>query len=174
MFVCGAAAFPASLNVLHDHLGHLSEWVGSAVAVGAFFVLEISVAAFCLWRGWPRTGVKRPRGEVSAFLIPVYIILLGVMLGSMVQWICERDILTFSDDFEDGVADGWHLGPGWRVELADGNYVLSGIGGRQGGQYFPEAWPRLTEALNYAVEADFMILSGALSFEVRWSDAGGY
>jgi MFS family permease len=181
MFVCGAAASPASLNVLHDHLGPLGEWVGLAIGIGFFSVLFVSVAAFCLWRGWPRTGVKRPRGEVSAFLIPVYIILLGVMVGSMVDWIGEtgeRDILSFSDDFEDGVADGWHLGPGWRVEIVDGNYVLSGLGG-PGGQDFPGAWPDVTEALNYAVEADFMFLSGALpfralEFNVRQSSAGRY
>ncbi|MDD4985303.1 MAG: DUF1080 domain-containing protein [Dehalococcoidales bacterium] len=34
----------------------------------------------------------------------------------------------FTDDFEDGNADGWQLDDGWSVIQDDGNYVLEGIG----------------------------------------------
>lgn len=40
---------------------------------------------------------------------------------------CEPGVI-FCEDFEDGQADGWDLGPGWRVERESPNYVLSGSG----------------------------------------------
>jgi RNA polymerase sigma factor (sigma-70 family) len=40
---------------------------------------------------------------------------------------CEPGVI-FCEDFEDGRADGWDLGSGWRVERESPNYVLSGSG----------------------------------------------
>ncbi len=33
--------------------------------------------------------------------------------------------ILFQDDFEDGNADNWQLGPGWSIKFDEGNYVLN-------------------------------------------------
>ena len=67
MFAYGLASVP----------GWLIQWINYSsfsadelpIMIGAFSVPFIIVGAFFLWKGWPRSGVKHPRGEVSAFLI---------------------------------------------------------------------------------------------------------
>lgn len=36
-----------------------------------------------------------------------------------------ESVTIFSDNFEDGNADGWELGTGWQIKTDDGNYVLA-------------------------------------------------
>ncbi len=69
-------------------------------------------------------------------------------------------IALFEDDFEDGFADGWDLGPGWNVELDDGNYVLSGEGHRWAEPYV-DGW------VDCVIEAKIKLISGGLHLSFR-------
>jgi len=76
-------------------------------------------------------------------------------------------VLLFRDDFEDGVADGWELEPGWQIEQEDGNYVLSGEG---------HSWARLTTGqdwTDYALRLRLRLFGGVIHINYRVSDDAG-
>ncbi len=71
-------------------------------------------------RFWRQSGVR--------FSTVIILVLLGV-LGASFGTIASGEVVLYHDNFEDGVADGWDLTPGWQVHReANGNYVLSGEG----------------------------------------------
>lgn len=84
-------------------------------------------------------------------------------MASAASNVNNRDILSFSDNFQDGNANGWNLDPGWQVVLDNGNYVLEA----KGQTTYREAWPLVTSASNYMLEADFKIVSGMFEFSAR-------
>jgi len=69
----------------------------------------------------------------------------------------------FEDDFEDGFADGWDLGPGWNVELDDGNYVLSGEGHHWAEPYV-DGW------VDCVIEARIKLIAGGFHLSFRRSE----
>jgi photosystem II stability/assembly factor-like uncharacterized protein len=71
--------------------------------------------------------------------------------------------ILFKDDFEDELADGWNLGPGWDVELDDGKYVLSGEG-------HDWAQPDIMGWVDCVIEAKIKLLTGGVHFSFRNSD----
>jgi len=153
----------------HDHASLTSaDLIGLTGFIGAPIIIG---GAFCLWKGWPRIGVKRPRTESSGFLSALCLVCLGVSLILVATGPVPvvKDILSFSDNFDDGNADGWKLDPGWRVVRDNGNYVLDGQG-----QDFQRAWPSVTSAFDYALEADFLLVSGEFDIHIRNSTAGCY
>jgi hypothetical protein len=38
------------------------------------------------------------------------------------------EVLLYQENFQDGLASGWDLNPGWEVIQEDNNYVLAGQG----------------------------------------------
>ena len=74
----------------------------------------------------------------------------------------EATSVSFSEDFEDGNADGWSLGPGWEVKLEDGNHVLSGTGDR-----WSQAKPEVSGWFNYALESRVKHLKGRFQIHFR-------
>jgi len=167
MFSYGLTAVPQwlhiSLNVARFPNVPRDDPMWLPLSIGAFSVPAIIGGALCLWRGWPRTGVRHPRGELFGFIFSSCIICLALSLGVIASMgPSQRDILSFSDNFEDGVADGWKLDPGWGVVDDNGNHVLDGQG-----QDSQNAWPRVTSAEDYLLEAHFQLISGLFQFEVR-------
>ena len=71
--------------------------------------------------------------------------------------------ILFKDDFENGLADGWNLGPGWNVELDDGKYVLSGEG-------HSWAWPDIMGWVDCVIESRMKLVTGGVHFSFRKSD----
>lgn len=162
MFIYGLGSLPVWLNSFklpgfpHDS-GQL------ILALFLFSIPFIIVGAFCLWRGWPRLGVRRPRGEAYGFIFGLIAVSLAfTIIVLTTHGGLPRDILSFSDDFEDGAADGWNLKSGWAVVLDDASYVLEGEG-------FGSARPNVTWTQDYVLEADFKLLSGFFDFSVRYS-----
>lgn len=81
--------------------------------------------------------------------------------GSLIN----QDELLFSDDFEDGLADGWELAEGWQVIQDQGNYVLSGDGLYQ--------WSRLHRGFdwtNYTLKCRLQLISGGVHLNFRMQD----
>lgn len=74
----------------------------------------------------------------------------------------EATPVSFSEDFEDGNADGWSLGPGWEVKLEDGNYVLSGSGDK-----WSQAKPNVSGWFNYTLESRVKLISGKFHLNFR-------
>jgi photosystem II stability/assembly factor-like uncharacterized protein len=75
------------------------------------------------------------------------------------------EVLLYSEDFEDGEAQSWHLDSGWQVETDDGNYVLAGQG-HQWAQYAGDAWG------DYRVHFRLKLLRGNIHLNVRTSEGG--
>jgi len=76
--------------------------------------------------------------------------------------------VLLADSFEDGIADGWELEPGWRVEREDGNYVLSGEG---------HSWVRLETGLDwtdYSFRFRLKLIRGGIHLNYRVSSEGRY
>jgi hypothetical protein len=73
----------------------------------------------------------------------------------------------YCEDFEDGQADGWELGSGWRVEREDSNYVLSGRG---------HNWSTLAgyEWDDYRVRFRLKLLQGSIHLNYRLTEASRY
>ncbi len=162
MFIYGLASVPMWLQVFH-FTGFPHDSGQLMLTILLLSIPCIIVGAFCLWRGWPRLGVRRPRGEVSGFISGMLVLSLAFTILHLATGKgLERDLLSFSDDFEDGAADGWDLALGWAVVLDDGSYVLEGEG-------FGSARPNVISARDYVLEADFKLLAGFLDFSVRYS-----
>jgi len=83
--------------------------------------------------------------------------------------ISKIDILSFSDNFQDGNADGWDLALGWQIANEQGNYFLSCQG-----KDFAFAIPRVTSASDYVLQADFIAISGTVNFAIRMNYDGSY
>ena len=73
--------------------------------------------------------------------------------------IMEEGIL-FKDDFQDGNADGWALGPGWNVSRETGNHFLSGC-------RHSFAIPNASGWSDYTVEVRFRMVKGRFHFNLR-------
>jgi hypothetical protein len=76
--------------------------------------------------------------------------------------------ILFHDDFEDGVADGWDLEPGWQViQEDDGNHVLSGEG---------HTWATLERGQDwedYTFRSRLKLLAGGIHLNFRLTDTPG-
>jgi len=68
--------------------------------------------------------------------------------------------VVFADDFEDGIADGWELEPGWYVERQHDGFVLAGSG-------HGWAWPEVPMWSDYSIQARFKLTSGGFHFNLR-------
>ena len=77
----------------------------------------------------------------------------------------EPTLISFPEDFEDGNADGWGLGAGWRVTLEDGNYVLSGSSDR-----WSWAMPKVSGWFNYTLETRVKLINGKFHLNFRASE----
>lgn len=75
---------------------------------------------------------------------------------------------TFTDNFEDGVAEGWVLEPGWQLEKDERNIVLSGEG---------FSWVQLQRGqnwTNYSYRLRLKLIRGGIHLNYRVSDEGRY
>ncbi|MBN1954796.1 MAG: hypothetical protein JW900_07075 [Anaerolineae bacterium] len=72
-------------------------------------------------------------------------------------------VALFEDDFQDGSADGWDLGPGWQVEQENSNYVLSGEDHQWAGPYV-DGW------VDCVVETRFKLIAGDFHLSFRISE----
>jgi ABC-type multidrug transport system permease subunit len=77
----------------------------------------------------------------------------------------EATPAPFSEDFEDGNADGWSLDTGWEVKLEGGNYVLSGTGDR-----WSQAKPEVDGWFDYTLESRVKLLKGIFQVHFRMSE----
>ena len=171
MFSYGLVAIPAWIYNMHNYWQHPPYPGEFALTIGLFSFPFIVAGAFCLWKGWPRTGSKRPRREWLSLTIVFCALCLvfSIIMASASSNVNNRDILSFSDNFQDGNANGWNLDPGWQVVKDNGNYVLSCQS-----QDFRRASPRVTSASDYALSADFSLLKGLFEFQVRKSSSSSY
>jgi hypothetical protein len=171
MFSYGLTAIPAWIYIMHNYWQHPPSPGEFALTIGLFSFPFIVTGAFCLWKGWPRTGSKRPRREWLSLTIVFCALCLvfSIIMASASSNVNNRDILSFSDNFQDGNANGWNLDPGWQVVKDNGNYVLSCQS-----QDFRRASPRVTSASDYALSADFSLLKGLFEFQVRKSSSSSY
>jgi len=162
LFAYGLVASPTWINNLYAYGWH-SPYPGEfAAVIGVFSFPFIVAGAFCLWRGWPRTVGKQPRREWLIFTI-VFCALCLVSSLIIASVVSDKNILSFSDNFQDGKADGWNLEPGgWQVVNENGNYVLSCQS-----QDSLRARPRVTAASDYALSADFKLIKGSFDFQFR-------
>jgi photosystem II stability/assembly factor-like uncharacterized protein len=73
----------------------------------------------------------------------------------------------YQEDFESGLASGWKLEPGWKVELDGTNHVLAGQG---------HFWARFDQAFEGDLRLSFRlkILNGTIHLVPRMNDAGRY
>ena len=170
LFTVGLASSPSILSVLHQ-FPDVSP-LFTLIASGLFVI----IGGLCLWKGWPLTGVRHPRREATVFMITM-LLLMGAFISvaalspsSQGSTNTPKDILSFSDNFDDGTADGWTLDSGWSVVSNNGNYVLDGQAHSTG----ECAHPYTTSAENYQLESDFMLISGTLLINVRQSDSHCY
>ncbi|HEY33080.1 MAG TPA: DUF4405 domain-containing protein [Dehalococcoidia bacterium] len=77
----------------------------------------------------------------------------------------EPTLISFPEDFEDGKADGWTLGPGWEVIHEDGNYVLSGSN-----EQWSSAYPKGSGWFNYTFTTRVKLTSGEFNIGFRRSE----
>ena len=98
---------------------------------------------------------------MSGFICVAVLICIVAVVGSLLSGHGrEQDILSFSDDFEDGVADGWRLGGwGWGVVVVDDNYFLGGRAQR--------AFPLVTWTEDFMMKVDVNLLKGGFAFNLR-------
>ncbi|MFL7869794.1 MAG: family 16 glycoside hydrolase, partial [Anaerolineales bacterium] len=100
------------------------------------------------------------RGVTFAILTIFLVIPLSVQTDTRPQ----REVYT--EDFEDGEAQGWQLDPGWQVLQDEGNYVLSGEG---------HSWSRADKAYdNYRLSFRIKLLKGGVHLNYRLNDTGRY
>jgi hypothetical protein len=168
MFVWGMGTIPMWVSVYLDvasfpNVPHEAGDLAAQIVVSC--IPFIIVGTFCLWKGWPRIRVKHARVERLSFFLALAIPCLIISTGMIADSSSQMDILSFADNFDDGVANGWRLEPGWQIVNDNGNYVLEGQG-----QDYQCAWPRVTSAENYVLEMDFEILSGTFAPSVRHDD----
>jgi hypothetical protein len=165
MFAYGLASAPAWLVIYH-YSGFPYDWFDLRMAVLGYSIPFVIAGAILIWLGWPRTGVRHPRGEVLGFISIMALFCLGMFLAGVNGGNgTERDIISFNDDFDDGIADGWHLDGGWGIALDGDNYILSGSG---------TACPWVTWAQDYVLELDFELVSGSFWIWVRDSKSGRF
>ena len=74
----------------------------------------------------------------------------------------EPTLVSFPEDFEDGNANGWRLGPGWEVKLENGNHVLSGSSDR-----WSWARPQVSGWFNYTLESRVKLINGKFQLNFR-------
>ena len=176
LFAVGVAEIPAWVFIWAYEEGfpqapHSSAFL--ALSIGAFSLPLVILGAFCLWKGWPRDDAKHRRAEPVGFLIAMSLL---CMVFSLVAGFepsdldkGTQDIVSFTEDFQSGTAKDWTLDPGWSVVLDNGNYVLEGEGASD-----QRAWPPVTDASAYVLEADFKLIRGRLQFNVLDSAADRY
>jgi photosystem II stability/assembly factor-like uncharacterized protein len=104
--------------------------------------------------------VKRIRFAVHALFATSLLLLLPVFKG-----LAQED--TYREDFEDGQAQGWELGPGWDIALDGSNHVLSGEG---------HVWARSGQSSegDHRVSFRLKLLAGRIHLVVRLTDASRY
>ncbi len=77
--------------------------------------------------------------------------------------------LIFSDEFNDGSSQKWHLEPGWKVkQLVDENFVLSGEGHYWANCLRGDTW------YDYQFKCRFSIQQGVMHFNFRLSENGRF
>jgi hypothetical protein len=87
MFVYGLAGIPTWMYIWRYCITSPRRDPGIlALLLGAGCVPFILGGAFCLWRGWPRTGVKHPRGEVFGFIGTMLALCLISVFLSVSAW----------------------------------------------------------------------------------------
>ncbi len=87
---------------------------------------------------------------------------------SVVQAEARIPETVLTDNFEDETADHWNLEPGWSVQQAYGNYVLSGRG---------HSWARLATGqdwTDYAFRVHVMLMTGAVHLNYRINNHSRY
>ncbi|MFQ6057492.1 MAG: sigma-70 family RNA polymerase sigma factor [Anaerolineae bacterium] len=139
-------------------LAIVSSVMGAAVAVTAAAILFIP----CVLQGTPPAECLRTRTPVPP---PTVVTEVPPTETPYVQR-CAPGVI-FCEDFEDGRADGWELGSGWRVERESPNYVLSGRG---------HDWATLLgqEWEDVRVRFRLKLLEGAIHLNVRLGEGGRY
>ena len=99
--------------------------------------------------------------ECVAFLLALLLCLAPWLSGGFGS---ERYILSFTEDFGGGAAEGWHLDDGRAATSDGGDYVLTADGGS--GRAVADPW--VTYADNYILTLELKLLSGgSAGFEVR-------
>lgn len=86
-------------------------------------------------------------------------------------WMIAGWKVLFSDDFEDGNADGWDLESGWSVEKENSNYVLNAD------HHGFNKWAKLKkgkEWTDYMFRCKVKLIEGGASLDYRRSDDGRY
>jgi serine/threonine protein kinase len=82
--------------------------------------------------------------------------------------------ILYTEDFEDGVADGWITYVGtWSVEEEDNNYFWSGAGPEN----YPQAWfggSEKTDWIDYAFESRIRFVNGTVFICVRAAEGGAF
>jgi photosystem II stability/assembly factor-like uncharacterized protein len=77
--------------------------------------------------------------------------------------------IYLTEDFEDGIADGWGLGSGWNVELENENYILSGHDSTWQFAFTGEnTWK------NYSIKCDIKLLTGSMQINYRINEGNRY
>ncbi len=95
--------------------------------------------------------------------IYMVIFLLIFLIGFIEFGIGENnESVLFEDDFEDGNAEGWILGPGWEV-VSDDSYVLKGQG-------HDLAQPIVRGWSDHSIEFRFKLLTEKFHFHFRVSE----
>jgi photosystem II stability/assembly factor-like uncharacterized protein len=77
------------------------------------------------------------------------------------------EVLLYSEDFEDGQAQGWSLESGWQITADAGNHVLAGQG-HHWARYVGDAWA------DYRVHFRLKLLQGVIHLNVRLSEGSRY
>ena len=75
---------------------------------------------------------------------------------------------TYTEDFEDGQAQGWNLEPGWEVVVEDGNSVLAG------GDHLSAMWTDVDASDNVRLSLRLRLLSGGFHLPFRVGATGRY
>jgi len=84
VFIYGMTALPTLLNVWYINSEPTPIASTLAFYICIFSVPAIVLGAFCLWRGWPRIGVKHPRVELFSFYAVISIMCLAAIILSVI------------------------------------------------------------------------------------------
>lgn len=79
----------------------------------------------------------------------------------------SSQVFAYQEDFEDGLAQGWTLEPGWEVQPDGDNYVLAGSG---------HVWARSNQSFtsDYSLTFRLQLLNGTIHLVYRLADIGRY
>ena len=113
------------------------------------------------------------RPPVFYLWIFAFLLIMGCQIVLHQSAWAQNDRILFQEDFEDGMADGWVLSPGWSVVLDNGNRVLCYSG-------FPEfamrgsAYPEVSGWVNHTIEFKLKIIKGNLHIVFRQNPTAQY